>query len=529
MESLLNEPTSDVWQQIAPLLDDAMGHLSEKDRNVVVLRFFQNKSAAEIGDALGIDPSAAQKRITRAVGKLRKFFIKRSVAHSTELITGAISAHSVHAAPVGLAKVITAVALAKGAAIGGSTLALVKGTMKTMAWLKMKLALSLSVSVLAAGGVAVVITSNTNEPPTNPAVARQILQAAFAHVSSPLPAQMRFVADVEVESKPWTEAQISAEVQRQEDDEHKSYQKIVGLRDEDLAKLPEAAQEQRQRGQADLREIRLESTRTYHSATRTFIEQEWLSGSLGSLWRLDQTETTTKPEKLKALDKPLPAEIIYETTMINASDTNFASHTIYHRQRVAWFNNSNWKKSCFWEAATLEPSIGFLLNFAVSDIMDFARQARTKPHKDIDSFAGIKLDTNKLETLISGKDGRWIVETDDAVLNGRKMAVLRLKGKNISLAHGEEIAFFADTNNLTNIYRIELTGMPLMKTPYISIRDDFDTNGFPHTWIVETPKEETLTKTVKFKEVEFPAKFDDKAIFSPEIPAGYSINGRTNN
>src|SRR5208282_2493876 len=80
-----------------------------------------------------------------------------------------------------------------------------------------------------------------------------------------------------------------------------------------------------------------------------------------------------------------------------------------------------------------------------------------------------------------------------------------------------------------NIYRIELTGMPLMKTPYISTRDDFDTNGFPHTWIVETPKEETLKKTVKFKEVEFHARFNDQAVFSPEIPAGYSINGRAGN
>ena len=116
MESLLNEPTPNLWQQIAPLLDDAMGHLSENDRNVVVLRYFQNQSAAEIGVALGIDPATAQKRITRAVGRLRKFFAKRSVTHSVELITGAISAYSVQAAPVALAKSVTAITVAKGAA-----------------------------------------------------------------------------------------------------------------------------------------------------------------------------------------------------------------------------------------------------------------------------------------------------------------------------------------------------------------------------------------------------------------------------
>ena len=157
MESLLNEPTPNLWQQIAPLLDDAMGHLSEKDRNVVVLRFFQNKSAAEIGDVLGIDSATAQKRITRAVGRLREFFAKRSVAHSTELITGAISANSVQAAPVALAKSVTAVAIAKGAAASGSTLTLIKGALKIMAWTKAKTAIVVGVTVILAATTTTIV------------------------------------------------------------------------------------------------------------------------------------------------------------------------------------------------------------------------------------------------------------------------------------------------------------------------------------------------------------------------------------
>ena len=152
MESLLNEPTPNPWQQIAPLLDDVMGHLSEQDRNVVVLRFFQNQSAAEIGDALGIDSATAQKRITRAVGRLRTLFAKRSVAHSAELITGAISANSVQAAPVALTKAISAVAVAKGAAASTSTLTLIKGALKIMAWTKMKTAIVVGAGVLIAAG-----------------------------------------------------------------------------------------------------------------------------------------------------------------------------------------------------------------------------------------------------------------------------------------------------------------------------------------------------------------------------------------
>jgi RNA polymerase sigma factor (sigma-70 family) len=151
MESLLTEPTPNVWQQIAPLLDDAMGHLSEKDRNVFVLRYFQNKSAAEIGDALGIDSSTAQKRITRAVRRLRKFFAKRSVAHSAESITGAISTNSVQGAPAGLAATISAAAV-KSSAVAASTLTLVKGALKLMAWAKMKTAAVVGIAALLAVG-----------------------------------------------------------------------------------------------------------------------------------------------------------------------------------------------------------------------------------------------------------------------------------------------------------------------------------------------------------------------------------------
>jgi RNA polymerase sigma factor (sigma-70 family) len=53
MQTLLNEEESDVWPQIAPLLDTAIAGLSETDRHAVVLRFFDGKSMKEVGVALG--------------------------------------------------------------------------------------------------------------------------------------------------------------------------------------------------------------------------------------------------------------------------------------------------------------------------------------------------------------------------------------------------------------------------------------------------------------------------------------------
>ena len=78
------------------------------------------------------------------------------MTHSVELITGAISANSVQAAPVALAKSVTAVAIAKGAAASGSTLMLVKGVLKAMGWLKLKFVCGIGAAILLVGSVVTV-------------------------------------------------------------------------------------------------------------------------------------------------------------------------------------------------------------------------------------------------------------------------------------------------------------------------------------------------------------------------------------
>src|ERR1041385_2869955 len=103
MQSLPNESAPDVWPQIAPLLDDAMAKLGEKDRDAVVLRFFDGKSLGEVGTTLGTSEDAAKMRVNRALEKLRKIFTKRGVTLTATLIAGAVSANSVQAAPAGLA------------------------------------------------------------------------------------------------------------------------------------------------------------------------------------------------------------------------------------------------------------------------------------------------------------------------------------------------------------------------------------------------------------------------------------------
>jgi RNA polymerase sigma factor (sigma-70 family) len=161
MQSLLNELEPEVWPQIAPLLDAAMERLGEKDRNAVVLRYFENKNLREVGAALGASEDAAKMRVNRALEKLRKFFTKRGVTLSGTAIAGAVSANSVQAAPVDLVATVTAVA-AKGTTISATITTLVKGTMKMMTWMKLKFAAGVGVAALLAGGAATVAISQTS-------------------------------------------------------------------------------------------------------------------------------------------------------------------------------------------------------------------------------------------------------------------------------------------------------------------------------------------------------------------------------
>jgi RNA polymerase sigma factor (sigma-70 family) len=163
MQSALNESEENIWMQLAPLLDDAMNQLGETDRAALVLRFFENKTAGEIAVALHIGEEAAQKRIARALEKLRAIFGKRGVTSTAATLAGAISANSIQAAPVGLAKTVSAVAITKGSAAAISTLILVKGTMKMMTWIRIKFAVGIGGSLLLVAGMATVAVSQTGD------------------------------------------------------------------------------------------------------------------------------------------------------------------------------------------------------------------------------------------------------------------------------------------------------------------------------------------------------------------------------
>jgi len=143
------------WESLAPVLDQAMDDLREKDREAVLLRFFENKSLEKVGAALGISEQAAKKRVARAVEKLRSCLSRRGPLLSAAAIGSLLSANAIQAAPAGL--LAATAAAVKGTVVGASTLALVEWTLKSMAWEEVKLAIGWGTGLLLVGGGAVVL------------------------------------------------------------------------------------------------------------------------------------------------------------------------------------------------------------------------------------------------------------------------------------------------------------------------------------------------------------------------------------
>jgi len=105
-----------LWQQTAPLLDQALDQLPGADRDLIVLRYFEKKDFRSIGSVLGISDDTAQKRVARALEKLRHWLNRRGVTSTSGALAAVLAAEAVHAAPTVTSTAIAGSALAHAAA-----------------------------------------------------------------------------------------------------------------------------------------------------------------------------------------------------------------------------------------------------------------------------------------------------------------------------------------------------------------------------------------------------------------------------
>jgi RNA polymerase sigma factor (sigma-70 family) len=94
--------TQDAWADLEPILDPAMNALSPSDRDALVLRFLERHPLRDLGHLLGIGEDAAQKRVARALERLRAELLRRGVTVSAVLLATLMDDRTTTAAPIGL-------------------------------------------------------------------------------------------------------------------------------------------------------------------------------------------------------------------------------------------------------------------------------------------------------------------------------------------------------------------------------------------------------------------------------------------
>ena len=171
-EQFMREPKETApetdWEQLRPVLDEAMHQLQETDREAILLRYFENQPFAEIGARCGLNENAARMRVDRALEKLRGLLARRGVTTAAALAS-VIAAHAVQVAPVSLAATLTTTSLAGAGA----------GTLTYWSIMNMtKLKIGLGVLVVAGATTALIVQHQAREELriTNEALTQQLVQ-----------------------------------------------------------------------------------------------------------------------------------------------------------------------------------------------------------------------------------------------------------------------------------------------------------------------------------------------------------------
>src|SRR5262245_44243925 len=154
LRSLDSDDPQAVWDRIAPHLDGALAQLGEEDRDAILLRYFERKTAREIGEQLGLTEEAAQKRAARALDRLRLIMAERGLVAPVTGFAAVLSMQAVQSAPVGLTASVIAAGTAETITSATSTIGLI------MASTKIKI--GLAAALIAAASIPLAIQHQTN-------------------------------------------------------------------------------------------------------------------------------------------------------------------------------------------------------------------------------------------------------------------------------------------------------------------------------------------------------------------------------
>lgn len=134
------------WNRTRPVIDEALAELPERDREAVLLRYFEGHDYPAVGARLALSENAARMRVDRAVDKLRERLRLRGITSTSAALAAVLAGQAVAAAPAGLAASVTTAALAAPAAASA--------VLTFMSMTKIQLGLAAAVAVAGTGTYA---------------------------------------------------------------------------------------------------------------------------------------------------------------------------------------------------------------------------------------------------------------------------------------------------------------------------------------------------------------------------------------
>lgn len=165
-EILSAQTTADIaWDELRPVLDAALHELDERDREAILQRYFEGRSLAEVGAAVGLAENSARMRVDRALEKLRGRLARRGITSTAAALGVALANQPAIAAPVGLAASVAGAALAGAAVAGGSGLAVAWWLFEFMQTTKLALG---TLGAIAAMGLGAYLGISYSSPGTAP-------------------------------------------------------------------------------------------------------------------------------------------------------------------------------------------------------------------------------------------------------------------------------------------------------------------------------------------------------------------------
>lgn len=150
-----DSPEHDAWNEIEPLLDEALCSLNAADRRAVTLRYFQGKNVEQVAVALEVSRDAASQRLHRAIGRLREYLSRRGAKVDGAMLGSLMLNFAIRPPPPALAGSIIKSSIGIYAGVG----ILTKGATMAVISTKVKIITAAAVIALLAGGTATVVYS----------------------------------------------------------------------------------------------------------------------------------------------------------------------------------------------------------------------------------------------------------------------------------------------------------------------------------------------------------------------------------